>query len=161
MRVLADIVTSIAPGSVAQGNFESIDRTVFGLNPTLVAGIPTTEQGPPTSGAWTLADRWVDALGGEWACTLTGTPGTWLQIRPAVVTADPAGTIADGYVITRADLAWTSKRWDLGGTTWVEVVGSVMAAVADATGGSTVDAEARTAINSLLAALRTKGLLAP
>lgn len=34
------------------------------------------------------------------------------------------------------------------------------AAVADASGGSTIDAEARTAINSLLAELRTNGIIA-
>lgn len=33
-------------------------------------------------------------------------------------------------------------------------------AIPDATGGATVDAEARTAINAILAALRTQGLIA-
>ena len=43
----------------------------------------------------------------------------------------------------------------------VKVLGARGAAVPDATGGTTVDAEARTAINGLLAALRTHGLIAP
>jgi hypothetical protein len=42
----------------------------------------------------------------------------------------------------------------------VGVVGTQGAAVADATGGATVDAEARTAINDLLARLRDHGLIA-
>lgn len=42
----------------------------------------------------------------------------------------------------------------------VQVVGAQGAAVADASGGATVDAEARTAINTLLARLRTHGLIA-
>ena len=41
-----------------------------------------------------------------------------------------------------------------------QVVGARGAAVADATGGTTVDAEARTAINTLLARLRSHGLIA-
>lgn len=41
-----------------------------------------------------------------------------------------------------------------------KVVGAQGAAVADAAGGATVDAEARTAINTLLARLRTHGLIA-
>ena len=47
-----------------------------------------------------LNEFWRDALGGEWVCTVAGTPGTWIQIRPAAVTADPAsGTIPTGYLI--------------------------------------------------------------
>jgi hypothetical protein len=42
----------------------------------------------------------------------------------------------------------------------VQVVGAQGAAVADATGGVVIDAEARTAINALLARLRTHGLIA-
>lgn len=41
-----------------------------------------------------------------------------------------------------------------------QVVGAQGAAVADASGGATVDAEARTALNALLARLRTHGLIA-
>ncbi|MBE7504248.1 MAG: hypothetical protein HS113_28960 [Verrucomicrobiales bacterium] len=38
--------------------------------------------------------------GGELRCTGAGTPGTWLQIWPAAVTADPSsGTIPSGYLI--------------------------------------------------------------
>jgi len=43
---------------------------------------------------------WRDALGGEWGCTGAGTPGTWMQWRPAAVTTDPArGTIPTGYLL--------------------------------------------------------------
>lgn len=42
-----------------------------------------------------------------------------------------------------------------------QVVSARGAAVADAAGGATVDAEARTAINDLLARVRTHGLIAP
>lgn len=42
-----------------------------------------------------------------------------------------------------------------------QVVAARQAAVADAAGGATVDAQARTAINTLLARLRTHGLIAP
>lgn len=49
-----------------------------------------------------------------------------------------------------------------GGFYWagVKILGSQGAAVADASGGATVDTEARTAINTLLARLRTHGLIA-
>ena len=63
-------------------------------------GSPTTVIGPPTSGARVLNEFWRDALGGEWVCTVAGTPETWIQIRLAAVTADPStGTIPTGYPI--------------------------------------------------------------
>ncbi|MCZ7640425.1 MAG: hypothetical protein M5U12_32845 [Verrucomicrobia bacterium] len=63
-------------------------------------GSPTTIIGPPTSGARVLAEFWRDALGGEWRCTGAGTPGTWLQIRPAAVIIEPSsGTIPTGYPV--------------------------------------------------------------
>jgi len=40
------------------------------------------------------------ALGGEFRSTGAGTPGTWIQIRPAAVTADlGSGTTPVGYLI--------------------------------------------------------------
>ncbi|HOB98840.1 MAG TPA: hypothetical protein PKM43_08870 [Verrucomicrobiota bacterium] len=63
-------------------------------------GSPTTGIGPPTSGTRALAEFWRDALGGEWRCTEAGTPGTWIQIRPPPVTADPSTrAIPTGYLI--------------------------------------------------------------
>ena len=51
----------------------------------------------------------------------------------------------------------TTTGYNKSGT---QVVGAQGAAVADAAGGATIDAEARTAINTLLARLRTHGLIA-
>lgn len=61
---------------------------------------------------------------------------------------------ASGSVTMRADLA----QLHINGQ---KVVSARQAAVADASGGSTVDTEARAAINALLARLRTHGLIAP
>ena len=61
--------------------------------------------------------------------------------------------------------AWTDRFVTLDLTTslkinGIKVLGAQGAAVADASGGATVDAEARTALNGLLAKLRTHGLIA-
>ncbi len=83
---------------------------------------------------------------------------------------------ADRWSITTAGhfLPGTDNTNDIGGATKprtlylgtslyvgaTKVVGAQGAAVADATGGATVDTEARAALNDLLAKLRTHGLIA-
>ena len=80
-------------------------------------GSPTTIIGPPTSGTRVLNEFWRDALGGEWVCTVAGTPGTWRQIRPAAVTADPAsGTIPTGYLILNVTTGHIKRH--IGGYVW-------------------------------------------
>jgi hypothetical protein len=64
-------------------------------------GNPTTIIGPPTAGPRVQGEFWRDTLLGEWVCTVAGTPGTWKQIRPAPVTADPtSGTIPTVHTIS-------------------------------------------------------------
>ena len=67
-------------------------------------------------------------------------------------------TIAD---LSKAGLLDGASATALEGDTALTLVtqGSQGSAVADATGGATVDAEARTAINDLLAELRTQGII--
>jgi len=80
-------------------------------------GSPTMIIGPPTNGTHVLAEFWRDALGGEWRCTGAGTPGTWIQIRPAAVTADPAtGTIPTGYLILNVTTGHIKRH--AGGYVW-------------------------------------------
>lgn len=60
---------------------------------------------------------WRDALGGEWRCTVAGTPGTWMQIRPAAVTADPSsGTIPTAYLILNVTTGHIRRH--TGGYAW-------------------------------------------
>jgi len=70
-----------------------------------------------TSGARVLAEFCRDALGGEFRCTTTGTPGTWRQIKPAAVTADPSsGTIPTGYLILNVTTGHIKRH--VGGFLW-------------------------------------------
>jgi len=63
------------------------------------------------------AEFWRDGLGGEWRCTGAGTPGTWIQIRPAAVTADPSsGTIPTGYLILNVATGHIKRH--AGGYVW-------------------------------------------
>jgi hypothetical protein len=88
-----------------------------------ISGVPTTTVGPPTSGAHVLDEVWKDALGGVFKCTAAGTPGTWKQILPAGVTADPSsGTIPTGYLVLNVTQG-TLKR-HAGGYVWETIVGA-------------------------------------
>lgn len=64
---------------------------------------------------------------------------------------------ASGAAVFNAEGVGAATGYQVNGT---KVVGAQGAAVADASGGATVDAEARTALNALLARLRTHGLIA-
>lgn len=47
-----------------------------------------------------LNEFWRDGLSRERVCRAAGSPGTWLQIRPAAVASDPStGTIPTGYLL--------------------------------------------------------------
>ena len=137
-------------------------------------GSPTTIIGPPTSGDRVLKEFWRDALGGEWVCTAAGTPGTWLQLRPAAVVTDPStGTIPTGYLVWNATDGAVKRH--TGSYCWEITVGADAAAkigfhgamptdqaahIPDPSGGTTVDAEARAAVGAILVVLAGKGLLA-
>lgn len=164
MDWLQDIENVVNPNTVAQANLETIEKGLFRpTRPNEVAGVLTVVIGPPTAGTFVLYDRWVDANGAQWECTAAGTPGTWRQITPAMKAADPvAGTYPAGYLIARTDQQQRQRVCTVAGTpgTWAWA-GRGLAAVADAAGGATVDAEARTAINTLLARMRTAGEILP
>ena len=107
--------------------------------------------GASASGAWAgqegMLAQWLAAA---WAFyPAADGMRAWLKDR-AVEARFAAGTWVVGEL--RGD------RLVLGGQ---QVVGAQQPAIADPAGGTTIDAEARTAITSLLAALRQHGLIAP
>jgi hypothetical protein len=197
LRRLQDTQAGSNQQSVVQLNFELIEYDLYTPTaPTKQAGVATTIIGPPTSGTWVLRDRWVDTNGSEWSCVTAGTPGSWVQLRPALMSADPgAGSYSTGYLIMRTDARNILRYYD--GTTWQDVLGARNvtmqdgvniatgtatgtkigtgstqklgfygaspvarpAGVADATGGATIDTQARVAINAVITALETLGLL--
>ncbi len=57
-------------------NFTILAEEIAKRVATYQNGSPTAIIGPPTSGTRLLNEFWRDALGGEWRCTGTGTPGT-------------------------------------------------------------------------------------
>ncbi len=129
---------------------------------------------PFTSGDRVLTEFWRDALGGEWVCTEVGAPGTWKQIRPAAVIADPsAGAIPAGYLVwnvtdgaVKRHAGSYSSEIAVGADANAKVgfhgvTPTAQAAhIPDPSGDTTVDAEARAAIEAILVVLEGKGFVA-
>ena len=114
---LMNVSGATDPETVLQANMETLDDDLYHLRPSYQAGVPTTIKGPPTGGTFVINSLWRDALGALFACTVAGTPGTWVQIQPAVVSANPTG-IPVGYVIVRADENY--RLFTYSGTGFVE-----------------------------------------
>ncbi len=109
--------------ALTQTNFEILTAEVFKQEATYVSGVPTTTIGPPTTGSHVLNELWKDALGAMFKCTAAGTPGTWKQMLPAAVTADPSsGSIPTGYLILNVTQG-TLKR-HAGSYAWQTAIGT-------------------------------------
>ena len=107
--------------------------------------------GPAPSGAWA----------GQAGALAGWTPGGWRFV------AAPEGTqvwsIADGVWARRSGSGWSIGELPVSSlqVSGVQVVGGRLGGIAGPVGGTTVDAEARTALAAILGALRTHGLIAP
>lgn len=121
MNELFSILNASDRVAQTESNFERLDRSLaFSLNPTLVDGVPNVLIGPPTTGEWYAGKLWVDSLCGVFRCTVAGTPGTWQQVQPAFVAANPVGA-PDDYWIVRTDQHFTAYYYNLGGPTWTAI----------------------------------------
>ncbi len=119
---LNDITNSADPLTLIENNNEILTEELFKVVATYQNGAPNTVIGPPTTGAHVLNELWKDSLGSWFVCTGAGTPGTWLQIKAAPVSADPStGTIPTGYMIWNVATG-TFKR-HAGAYSWEVIVG--------------------------------------
>ncbi len=106
--------------------------------------------GSSASGDWATHDNELaQFIGGSWQFYLAF-EGMFVWLKDDAVTAQyRAGTWQKGIV--------TANNIEISGQ---QIIGTQQATISDAAGGTTIDAEARTALNSLLAACRTHGLIA-
>jgi len=176
-------MSTIAPGrlfnvtdaasfvALSQQNWVIASEELFRRVPTYQNGSPNTLNGPPTSGAWNVRDFWRDQNGAEFVCTVAGTPGTWRQIAPATVTADPAsGMFPTGYLILNVSDGGLKRH--AGTLSWEILVGAGASAKVGFHGATPTAQRANsnqaaatdlasviTLANELRAALAEKGLI--
>lgn len=115
---LFELTGAANPEALVASNFSILTRMLYTFAPSYQNDEPNASPGPPTTGARLLLEKWRDVAGAEWVCTVAGTPGTWKQIAPAIVEAEPL-TLLTGYWIVRRDLDWKDYRYT--GSGWEEM----------------------------------------
>ena len=119
---LNDVTNAADHITLVADNFEVLSEELFKVTPTFQNGAPNALIGPPNSGERVLGELWKDALGGWWKCTAAGTPGTWQQVLPAAVSADPSsGTIPVGCAVWNVESGAVKRH--AGGYVWEVVIG--------------------------------------
>lgn len=140
---------------------EALARVDLALHAAVEAiGTNTPPAAPGEGTSWIVGVAPTGAWSGQAGAIAGWTAGGWRFIAPRTGTAvwSKAGGVPARFV----DGTWregvvAATRVEVGG---VAVVGAQQPAVAAPTGGSVVDAEARSALGSVLAALRAHGLIA-
>lgn len=123
-------------------------------------GVDTPPTTPAVGQCWIVGAAPTGAWAGRPRALAGWTAGGWRFVPPREGLA--AWSLADGCGVAFTGGAWRVGRLDanalfVGG---VQVVGARGAPIAAPTGGSAPDAEARTAIGAILAALTAHGLIA-
>jgi hypothetical protein len=123
-------------------------------------GVDTPPSAPTAGQCWILGTAPIGAWEGRAGSIAAWTGGGWRFVAPR---EGLSAWVADENMLARHDgTTWTvgimsAARYDVGGQ---QVVGNRQAAIADPTGGTTIDLPARAAISGILATLRTHGLIA-
>ena len=115
---------------------------------------------PATGQCWIVGGTPIGAWAGQALALAAWSDGGWRFVAPRI--GMTAWSIADDVPLRFDGTTWqlgeiAARRLVVGGT---QVVVGQQPAIADPIGGSATDAEGRTAISAMLAALRHHGLIA-
>jgi len=121
------------------------------LDAVVAAAVEEPERAdPPTTAIVGASYIVANGATGEWAshdgAIAAYTPGGWRIIPPI-----------DGLCVL---VKSTRETLRFAGGSWLRVLAAPQAAISDAAGGTTVDAESRVAISAILGVLRAHGLIA-
>lgn len=141
---------------------EALALLDIAVQPVVEAVAPAAIPAAPQPG-----QCWIVGAGatGDWAghagAIAAWTQGGWRFVAP--FTGMTVWSRADQMPVLRTDAGWsagalTARSVSIGGQ---QVIGARSGAIATPAAGTTVDAEARTAITAVLSALRIHGLIAP
>ena len=152
----------ILPGQAQKELFhnEALVRIDLALHPA-VEGAPEAAPPPvPAAGqCWIVAADATGAWSGRDGMLAMWSEGGWRFLAPAPGTS--AWNKAEGVPLIWDGLDWLAGELSCAGLRvgGVKVVGERQPAVSSPSGGTIIDAEARSAINALTAALMSHGLI--
>jgi hypothetical protein len=132
------------------------------VQPTVVAMAPAAVPTTPALGAcWVVGGSPTGSWAGKAHQLACWTSGGWRFVMPR--DGMTVWSFADGVSARYVGGMWVkgveqATALKIGG---IQVVGPRNAAIASVTGGTTTDTEARIAVNAILSALRTHGLISP
>jgi hypothetical protein len=152
----------ILPGQAQKEAFhnEALARLDAALH-ACVAGDPTDElpADPAPGESWVVESGAGGAWAGKAGNLATWTAGGWRFTAP--VPGMTVWNIDAGYRLHWTGTAWSQGEWPV--STLVidgqQVVGPRLETVPSPSGGTTIDAEARAAVDAIIVALRTHGLI--
>jgi hypothetical protein len=153
----------IAPGQAQKELFhnEALARIDAAVQASVVAaGLDTPPDSAIAGQCWIVGDAPAGAWAGQAGALAAWTDGGWRFVAPFAgltvwLISDSLPMIHDGTGWTAGLLRATSLV-----VAGLQVVGARQPAVAPATGGATIDMEARAALSGLISALVAHGLVA-
>jgi len=126
-----------------------------------VANDPTADVpvDPAPGESWIVASGAADVWTGKTDNLATWTPGGWRFTAP--LPGMTAWNIDAGYWLHWTGSAWSGGEWPASSLTigGQQVVGPRLATVASPSGGTIIDGEARAAVDAIIVALKTHGLI--
>ncbi len=152
----------ILPGQSQKEVFhnEALVRVDAALH-ACVAGEPTADEpiAPGPGDSWIVGPGAAGAWAGKTDNLAIWTAGGWRFIPP--VPGMSVWNIDAGFRIHWTGTAWSSGEWPVGVLSigGQQVVGSRLESVPSPSGGTIIDTEARAAIDAVIVALRTHGLI--
>ena len=126
-----------------------------------VAGDPTADvpADPEPGESWLVESSASGAWAGRADNLATWTDGGWRFTAP--VPGMTVWNIDTGYRMHWTGNAWSDGEWPVSALTigGQQIVGPRLETVPSPSGGTTIDAEARAAVDAIIVALRTHGLI--
>ena len=140
---------------------EALARADIAIQPVVVAvGVATVPDAPLPGECWIVGAGATGAWAGQAGALASWTSGGWRFVTP--FEGMVVWSLADQKWVQRTSTAWAvgaanAASYAVNGTT---VVRSQRSPIANPTGGSVMDSEARIALEAILTALRGHGLIA-
>ena len=153
----------IAPGQAQKELFhnEALARIDIALQAAAEAGPLSLPPAAPAEGqCWIVSDAASGAWAGREGQIAGWSAGGWRFVAPRAGMS--VWSKADGHAIHWLGDAWSDGTLPVAGLSisGVQVVGAQQPAIASPSGGTIIDAEARVALDRIIAALMSHGLIA-